>query len=76
MKKIMKYILCVATVIYYLFIFIMPIISSPGLNPLGLILVNIILIPLSSVPVAIMWSIYDDWDKPGSPFFRWLNGLP
>ncbi len=66
MKKFVKYILYVITVVYYLFMFIMPIVTNPNPNiSLWLFIpVYIILFPLIGVPVMMMWKIFDDWDKP------------
>ncbi len=65
MRKFFKYLLILFTALYYLAMFVLPFITS-DVSAWVAIIGYILLFPVICIPVGIVWSVYNDWDKIGT----------
>ncbi len=76
MKRIIRYILIIITIVYFPLLFVLTTLTAPDLSLWISIPLFIVLTPITGIPIMMMWELFNEWDNPGSPFFRWLHGLP
>ena len=64
MKRIIRYILIFITIIYFPLLFVLTTITGPDISLWISIPLFIVLTPVTSIPIMMMWSLFNDWDKP------------
>lgn len=74
MRRIIRYILIFITIIYFPLLFVLTTITGPDISLWISIPLFIILTPITGIPIAMMWSLFNDWDKPsaGAWPFEWF----
>ena len=64
MKRIVRYILILITIIYFPLLFVLTTITGPDISLWVTIPLFLALTPITGIPIMMMWSLFNDWDKP------------